>query len=85
MHLQAEGTADTAASVARIAVTQADQLVAEALFQALDSGSLRQKASGAVLHGAVEDHYRYAAGGDGRVRHHRDPTHDRGSSHVGRP
>ena len=38
VHLQAEGTpADTAASVARIAVTQADQLVAEALFQALDS------------------------------------------------
>ena len=61
VHLQAEGTpADTAASVARIAVTQADQLVAEALFQALDSGSLRDKASGAVLHGAVEDHYRYA-------------------------
>ena len=61
VHLQAEGTpADTAASVGRIAVTQADQLVAEALFQALDSGSLRDKASGAVLHGAVEDHYRYA-------------------------
>jgi alkylation response protein AidB-like acyl-CoA dehydrogenase len=61
VHLQAEGTpADTAASVARIAVTQADQLVAEALFQALDGGSLRDKASGAVLHGAVEDHYRYA-------------------------
>ena len=61
VHLQAEGTpADTAASVARIAVTQRDQLVAEALFQALDSGSLRDKASGAVLHGAVEDHYRYA-------------------------
>jgi alkylation response protein AidB-like acyl-CoA dehydrogenase len=61
VHLQAEGTpADTAASVARIAVTQCDQLVAEALFQALDSGSLRDKTSGAVLHGAVEDHYRYA-------------------------
>jgi alkylation response protein AidB-like acyl-CoA dehydrogenase len=61
VHLQAQGTpADTAASVARIAVTQADQLVAEALFQALDSSSLRDKKSGAALHGAVEDHYRYA-------------------------
>ena len=61
VYLQAEGTpADTAASIARIAVTQTDQLVAEALFQALDSASLRDKGSGAVLHGAVEDHYRYA-------------------------
>jgi alkylation response protein AidB-like acyl-CoA dehydrogenase len=59
--LQAEGTAaDTAASVARIAVTQADQLVAEALFQALDGASLRDGRSGGVLHGAVEDHWRYA-------------------------
>ncbi len=59
--LQAEGgAADTAASAARIAVTQADQLVAEALFHALDATSLRDKHSGAPLHGAVEDHYRYA-------------------------
>jgi alkylation response protein AidB-like acyl-CoA dehydrogenase len=59
--LQAEGgAADTAASAARIAVTQADQLVAEALFHALDATSLRDKRSGAPLHGAVEDHYRYA-------------------------
>jgi alkylation response protein AidB-like acyl-CoA dehydrogenase len=61
VHLQAEGTpADTEASAARIAVTQADQLVAEALFQALDSGSVRDSKSGAALHGAVEDHWRYA-------------------------
>jgi alkylation response protein AidB-like acyl-CoA dehydrogenase len=61
VHLQAEGVAvDTAASVARIAVTQADQQVAEALFQALDAASVRDKDSGAALHGAVEDHYRYA-------------------------
>jgi alkylation response protein AidB-like acyl-CoA dehydrogenase len=61
VHLQAEGTpADTEASAARIAVTQADQLVAEALFQALDSGSVRDAKSGGALHGAVEDHWRYA-------------------------
>jgi alkylation response protein AidB-like acyl-CoA dehydrogenase len=61
VHLQAEGTpADTAASIARIAVTQTDQIVAETLFQALGSSSLRDKSSGAALHGAVEDHYRYA-------------------------
>jgi alkylation response protein AidB-like acyl-CoA dehydrogenase len=61
VHAQAEGTpADTEASAARIAVTQADQLVAEALFQALDAGSVRDAASGAALHGAIEDHWRYA-------------------------
>jgi alkylation response protein AidB-like acyl-CoA dehydrogenase len=61
VHLQSEGTPDdTAASAARIAVTQTDQLVAEALFQALDSGSVRDARSDAVLHGAVEDHWRYA-------------------------
>ena len=61
VHLQAEGTpADTEASIARIAVTQTDQLVAEALFAALDSASVRDKRSGAALHGAIEDHWRYA-------------------------
>jgi len=61
VHLQAEGTpADTEASAARIAVTQTDQLVAETLFQALDGASLRDARSGATLHGAVEDHWRYA-------------------------
>jgi alkylation response protein AidB-like acyl-CoA dehydrogenase len=61
VHLQAEGTpADTEASIARIAVTQTDQLVGEALFAALDSASVRDKRSGAALHGAIEDHWRYA-------------------------
>src|SRR5262245_7534123 len=61
VHLQAEGTpAGTAASIARIAVPQADQIVAEAMFQALDSASVRDARSGAALHGAVEDHWRYA-------------------------
>jgi alkylation response protein AidB-like acyl-CoA dehydrogenase len=61
VHLQAEGVAaETAASAARIAVTQADQQVAEALFQALDASSVRDASHGGALHGAVEDHYRYA-------------------------
>jgi alkylation response protein AidB-like acyl-CoA dehydrogenase len=61
VHLQAEGVAvETAASVARIAVTQADQQVAEALFQALDASAVRDARTDGVLHGAVEDHYRYA-------------------------
>jgi len=61
VHLQADGApADTEASVARIAVTQTDQEVAEALFQALDGASVRDKHSAAALHGAVEDHWRYA-------------------------
>ena len=61
VHLQAEGVAvETAASAARIAVTQADQQVAEALLQALDASAVRDAKSGGVLHGAVEDHYRYA-------------------------
>jgi alkylation response protein AidB-like acyl-CoA dehydrogenase len=61
VHLQAEGVAaDTAASAARIAVTQADQQVAEALFQALDASAVRDAAHGGALHGAIEDHYRYA-------------------------
>jgi alkylation response protein AidB-like acyl-CoA dehydrogenase len=61
VHLQAEGVAvETAASAARIAVTQADQQVAEALFQALDASAVRDAGTDGVLHGAVEDHYRYA-------------------------
>jgi alkylation response protein AidB-like acyl-CoA dehydrogenase len=61
VHLQAEGTpADTEASIARIAVTQTDQEVAEALFQALDGASVRDKHSAGAVHGAVEDHWRYA-------------------------
>jgi alkylation response protein AidB-like acyl-CoA dehydrogenase len=50
---------DVMASTARIAVTQCDQQVAELLFQALDQESLAA-GPGAPLHGAVEDHWRYA-------------------------
>jgi alkylation response protein AidB-like acyl-CoA dehydrogenase len=50
---------DVLASTARIAVTQCDQQVAEVLFQALDHESLAAGRA-APLHGAVEDHWRYA-------------------------
>ncbi|HSS10269.1 MAG TPA: acyl-CoA dehydrogenase family protein [Acidimicrobiales bacterium] len=60
---------DALASVARVAVTQCDQEVAETLFQVLGHRSLESADSsasgdtpegGAPLHGAVEDHWRYA-------------------------
>jgi alkylation response protein AidB-like acyl-CoA dehydrogenase len=50
---------DVAASAARIAVTQCDQQVAELLFQAIEHRSL-EGGTRAPLHGAVEDHWRYA-------------------------
>ena len=52
-------TPDVMASAARIAVTQCDQQVAEVLFQALDDASVEAGVT-APLHGAVEDHWRYA-------------------------
>ena len=57
--LQDDPAAGAAASAARIITTTCDQLVAELLFDvlgptALDSGST------AALHGAIEDHWRYA-------------------------
>ena len=52
-------TPDVLASAARIAVTQCDQSVAEVLFQAIEDESLEAGFS-APLHGAVEDHWRYA-------------------------
>jgi alkylation response protein AidB-like acyl-CoA dehydrogenase len=60
---------DALASVARVAVTQCDQEVAETLFQALGHRSLESAKSAAArgssegpdrLYGAVEDHWRYA-------------------------
>jgi alkylation response protein AidB-like acyl-CoA dehydrogenase len=52
---------DAAASAARIAFTQCDQLVAELLFQALAHRSLEgPRTPNPPLHGAVEDHWRYA-------------------------
>jgi alkylation response protein AidB-like acyl-CoA dehydrogenase len=60
VHAQASGEVpDVLASAARIAVTQCDQSVAEVLFQAIEHESLEAGAS-APLHGAVEDHWRYA-------------------------
>jgi alkylation response protein AidB-like acyl-CoA dehydrogenase len=60
VHAQVTGELpDVYASTARIAVTQCDQAVAEVLFQALEEGALEAGPS-APLHGAVEDHWRYA-------------------------
>jgi alkylation response protein AidB-like acyl-CoA dehydrogenase len=59
---QAKGIVDDAdASVARVAATLCDQEVAEVLLEALgaqavDNGHTHHP----VLHGAVEDHWRYA-------------------------
>ena len=52
-------TPDVLASAARIAVTQCDQSVAEVLFQAVEGAALEAGPS-APLHGAIEDHWRYA-------------------------
>jgi alkylation response protein AidB-like acyl-CoA dehydrogenase len=60
VHAQDRGVVpDAAASAARIAVTQCDQAVAEVLFSATDHRSL-EAGPDAPLHGAVEDHWRYA-------------------------
>ncbi len=60
VHAQATGEfPDVLASSARIAVTQCDQAVAEVLFQAIDDESL-DAGPDAPLHGAIEDHWRYA-------------------------
>jgi len=60
VHAQATGEVpDVAASAARIAVTQCDQAVAEVLFDAVGHESLDAGAH-APLHGAIEDHWRYA-------------------------
>lgn len=60
VHAQATGAVpDVAASAARIAVTQCDQAVAEVLFAAAEERSL-EAGTDAPLHGAIEDHWRYA-------------------------
>jgi alkylation response protein AidB-like acyl-CoA dehydrogenase len=60
VHAQASGELpDVFASSARIAVTQCDQAVAEVLFQAVEHEAV-EAGPGAPLHGAVEDHWRYA-------------------------
>ena len=57
--LQDDASAGAAASAARIATTTCDQLVAELLFDVLGPTALDSGAS-AALHGAIEDHWRYA-------------------------
>jgi len=60
VHAQDSGELpDVFASSARIAVTQCDQSVAEVLFQAVEQDALEAGPS-APLHGAIEDHWRYA-------------------------
>ncbi len=60
VHAQERGAVpDVAASAARIAVTQCDQSVAEVLASAVEHRSL-EAGCDAPLHGAVEDHWRYA-------------------------
>jgi alkylation response protein AidB-like acyl-CoA dehydrogenase len=57
--LQDDPSAGAAASAARIATTTCDQQVAELLFDVLGPAALDSGAS-SVLHGAIEDHWRYA-------------------------
>lgn len=57
--LQDDPQAGAAASAARIATTTCDQLVAELLFDVLGPTALDSGAT-AALHGAVDDHWRYA-------------------------
>ena len=60
VHAQEQGgVPDVVASAARIAVTLCDQSVAETLFTAVDHECLEAGAD-APLHGAIEDHWRYA-------------------------
>ena len=55
-----EPASHTLASVARVAVTQCDQEVAETLMQILGHRSLEGAGAEAPFHGAIEDHWRYA-------------------------
>ena len=50
---------DATASIARIAATSTDQSVAELLMDAVGPGGL-ESGRNAVLHGAIDDHWRYA-------------------------
>jgi alkylation response protein AidB-like acyl-CoA dehydrogenase len=55
-----EATSATMASVARVAVTQCDQEVAETLLQVLGHRGLEGAGPDAPFFGAMEDHWRYA-------------------------
>ena len=57
--MQDDDSAGATASAARIAATTCDQQVAELLFAVLGPAAL-DSGSHAPLHGAVEDHWRYA-------------------------
>jgi alkylation response protein AidB-like acyl-CoA dehydrogenase len=58
--VRGEATSDTLASVARVAVTQCDQEVAETLLQVLGHSGLEGAGADAPFFGAMEDHWRYA-------------------------
>jgi alkylation response protein AidB-like acyl-CoA dehydrogenase len=55
-----EATSSDLASVARVAVTQCDQEVAETLMQVLGHRALEGAGGDAPFYGAMEDHWRYA-------------------------
>jgi alkylation response protein AidB-like acyl-CoA dehydrogenase len=55
-----EATSSDLASVARVAVTQCDQEVAETLMQVLGHRALEGAGPDAPFYGAMEDHWRYA-------------------------
>ncbi len=55
-----DASTGTLASVARVAVTQCDQEVAETLMQVLGHRGLEGAGGDALFHGAIEDHWRYA-------------------------
>jgi alkylation response protein AidB-like acyl-CoA dehydrogenase len=58
--VRGDAATDALASVARVAVTQCDQEVAETLLQVLGHRVLEGAGAGAPFYGAMEDHWRYA-------------------------
>jgi alkylation response protein AidB-like acyl-CoA dehydrogenase len=58
--LRGDPTSATLASVARVAVTQCDQEVAETLMQVVGHRALESAGADAPFYGAMEDHWRYA-------------------------
>ena len=58
--VRGDANSNTLASVARVAVTQCDQEVAETLMQVLGHRTLEGAGANAPFHGAMEDHWRYA-------------------------
>jgi alkylation response protein AidB-like acyl-CoA dehydrogenase len=58
--VRGDANSSTLASVARVAVTQCDQEVAETLLQVLGHRGLEGAGADAPFYGAMEDHWRYA-------------------------